>query len=73
MLRKLLWESIEEWNTLHHKWCATAFSLLDVNSLQKEVTRFVQAVYLLEKGLSIYSYLYNLFFILFYLRKYYYL
>ncbi|XP_057306686.1 dynein axonemal heavy chain 6-like [Hydractinia symbiolongicarpus] len=60
MLRKLLWESIEEWNTLHHKWCATAFSLLDVNSLQKEVTRFVQAVYLLEKGLAANSLVSNL-------------
>ena len=50
MLRQLLWESIEEWSHLHNAWRLTSFSELDVAYLHKEMSRFVQAIYLLEKG-----------------------
>ena len=50
MLRQLLWQSLNEWDQLHKKWIETAFNILDVNLLQKEVSRFVQTIYLMEKG-----------------------
>ena len=50
MLRQLLWQSIKEWEQLHQNWIRSSFSSLDVNVLQKEVSRFVQTIYLMEKG-----------------------
>ena len=50
MLRKLLWESMCEWSELVERWKETPFVQLNVNVLQKEVTRFVQTMHLLEKG-----------------------
>lgn len=58
MLRQLLWQSLKEWNELHTKWNETPFLMLDVNLLQKEVSRFVQTVYLMEKGNNSYCYCY---------------
>ena len=49
-LRKLLWESLEEWQRLVQDWQLTPFESLLVDDLQKDVTRFVQTVFLLEKG-----------------------
>lgn len=49
-LRRLLWESQEEWESLSVQWKETAFDSLDVDSLQKNVNRFTQTVYMLEKG-----------------------
>ena len=51
MLRQLLWQSFKEWDELHRKWIQTPFSNLDVSLLQKEVARFVQTIYLMEKGM----------------------
>ena len=53
MLRKVLWDSLGEWSILHNRWNDILFSSLDVGKLQREVTRFVQTVYLLEKGMLI--------------------
>jgi len=50
MLRQLLWQSFKEWDDLHRKWVRTPFSNLNVSLLQKEVARFVQTIYLMEKG-----------------------
>ncbi|XP_065071378.1 dynein axonemal heavy chain 6-like isoform X2 [Rhopilema esculentum] len=50
-LRKLLWESMEEWEVLVNQWKSTHFDALAVDDVQKDVTRFVQTVFLLEKGL----------------------
>ncbi|XP_067943512.1 dynein axonemal heavy chain 6-like [Watersipora subatra] len=50
-LRRLLWESSEELTKLVEEWTATTFDLLNVESLQKNVNRFTQTVYMLEKGL----------------------
>ena len=49
-LRRLLWESQEEWESLTVQWKDTAFDSLDVDALQKNVNRFTQTVYMLEKG-----------------------
>ena len=49
-LRRLLWESSEELTKLVEEWTATTFDQLNVESLQKNVNRFTQTVYMLEKG-----------------------
>ena len=49
-LRRLLWESQEEWTKLVDDWTSTAFDSLNVDNLQKNVSRFTQTVYMLEKG-----------------------
>ncbi|XP_032239531.2 dynein axonemal heavy chain 6 isoform X3 [Nematostella vectensis] len=50
-LRRLLWEATQEWQGLVEQWEATPFDLLSTENVQKDVTRFIQTVYLLEKGL----------------------
>eukprot|EP00105_Crassostrea_gigas_P038198 XP_019922346.1 PREDICTED: dynein heavy chain 6, axonemal [Crassostrea gigas] len=50
-LRQLLWQSQEEWDKLYGEWTATPFDSLQVEQLQKNVNRFTQTVYMLEKGL----------------------
>ena len=49
-LRRLLWESQEEWDRLASDWTASAFDVLNVDNLQKNVNRFTQTVYMLDKG-----------------------
>lgn len=49
-LRQLLWQSQEEWDKLYEEWTATPFDSLQVELLQKNVNRFTQTVYMLEKG-----------------------
>ncbi|XP_019625905.1 PREDICTED: LOW QUALITY PROTEIN: dynein heavy chain 6, axonemal-like [Branchiostoma belcheri] len=50
-LRQLLWESLDEWAKLEEGWRATAFEQLNVDAVQKNVNRFSQTVFMLEKGL----------------------
>ena len=50
-LRKLLWESMDEWELLVDQWKATPFEALIVDDVHRDVTRFVQTVFLLEKGI----------------------
>uniref|UniRef100_H3AGF2 Dynein heavy chain linker domain-containing protein n=2 Tax=Latimeria chalumnae TaxID=7897 RepID=H3AGF2_LATCH len=50
-LRKLLWESQEEWENLYDKWMHTLFDQLNVDLIQKGVRRLSKTVYMLEKGL----------------------
>ncbi|PFX28824.1 Dynein heavy chain 1, axonemal [Stylophora pistillata] len=50
-LRCLLWESLQEWQGLVDQWEATPFETLNVDEVQRDVTRFIQTVFLLEKGL----------------------
>lgn len=50
-LRKALWMSTMEWNKLEKQWINTLFDALQVESLQKNVSKFTQTVYMLEKGL----------------------
>jgi len=51
-LRRLLWESSEELTKLVEEWLVTPFDQLNVENLQKNVNRFTQTVYMLEKGTS---------------------
>ncbi|XP_067884712.1 dynein axonemal heavy chain 6-like [Heterodontus francisci] len=51
MLRKLLWESRGEWEKLYTRWTDTLFDELNVDAIQKDVNRFTQTIYMLEKGL----------------------
>ncbi|XP_053375273.1 dynein axonemal heavy chain 6-like isoform X4 [Mercenaria mercenaria] len=50
-LRRLLWQSQEEWTKLVDEWTATSFDALPVETLQKNVNRYSQTVFMLEKGL----------------------
>ncbi len=49
-LRCLLWESLQEWQGLVDQWEATPFEILKIDDVQQDVTRFIQTVFLLEKG-----------------------
>lgn len=49
-LRRLLWQSQEEWTKLVDEWTATSFDALPVETLQKNVNRYSQTVFMLEKG-----------------------
>ena len=51
-LRRLLWESQEEWDKLEKEWTTSTFDSLQVDGVQKNVNRFTQTVYMLEKGNS---------------------
>ncbi|XP_035825271.1 dynein heavy chain 6, axonemal [Aplysia californica] len=50
-LRGLLWQSLEEWGKLVEDWTTTSFDSINVEGLQKNVNKFTQTVYMLEKGL----------------------
>eukprot|EP00079_Xenopus_tropicalis_P035681 XP_017949452.1 PREDICTED: dynein heavy chain 14, axonemal [Xenopus tropicalis] len=52
-LRKLLWESKEEWVKLSTEWKQTAFELLNVDVIQRDVNRFSHTLFILEKGLPV--------------------
>ena len=49
-LRCLLWDSLQEWQGLVDQWEATPFETLKIDDVQQDVTRFIQTVFLLEKG-----------------------
>ena len=51
-LRRLLWQSQEEWTKMVEEWTATSFDALPVEMLQKNVNRYSQTVFMLEKGIS---------------------
>lgn len=49
-LRKLLWQSLQEWETLVDNWKATVFEALSTETMQNDVNRFIEIVFMLEKG-----------------------
>lgn len=49
-LRRLLWESSDEWGKLVADWTITQFDELNVDVMQKNVSKFTQTVFMLEKG-----------------------
>ena len=55
-LRCLLWESLQEWQGLVDQWEATPFETLKIDEVQQDVTRFIQTVFLLEKGTLLLAY-----------------
>jgi dynein heavy chain len=50
-LRKLLWESQQNWSILYHKWTNDLLAKINIDDLQKEVNKFTQNIYMLEKSL----------------------
>ncbi|XP_067420874.1 dynein axonemal heavy chain 14 [Emydura macquarii macquarii] len=50
-LRKILWDSLAEWGKLSFRWKRTLFENLDVDLIQKDVSRLMQTIQMLEKGL----------------------
>ena len=51
MLRKLAWQSSDEWDDQYASWLGSPFSTLDVLKMQKDVSKYIQTVHHLEKGL----------------------
>ena len=49
-LRKLLWASITEWDSLVKEWLNKLLDDIKVDLLQKDVNRFTQNIFMLEKG-----------------------
>ena len=49
-LRRLLWESSDEWGNLVEDWTDAQFDCLNVDVMQKNVSKFTQTVFMLEKG-----------------------
>lgn len=50
-LRKLLWESQQKWTKLYREWTNTILEAIDIDLLQKDVNKFTQNIYMLEKAL----------------------
>ncbi|KAG5830594.1 hypothetical protein ANANG_G00312350 [Anguilla anguilla] len=50
-LKQLLWDSMEEWESLQAGWMESMFEELDPEDLNAQVMRFVKCVTQLEKGL----------------------
>jgi hypothetical protein len=49
-LRRMLWESVVEWDEISPTWLRAAFDTLDVDGIQATVHKFIQTIYVLEKG-----------------------
>lgn len=50
-LRRLLWESSDQWKRLVNEWEEQPFDHLNVDEMQKTVNKLMQTIFLLEKGL----------------------
>lgn len=50
-LRQLLWQSINEWDQLVRSWLSKLIDDIRVDIIQKDVNRFTQNIFMLEKGL----------------------
>ncbi|XP_064133022.1 dynein axonemal heavy chain 14 [Loxodonta africana] len=50
-LRKLLWDAQEEWGTLFWEWRTSSLQSLDTESVQRNVSKWMQIILVLEKGL----------------------
>ncbi|XP_048968435.1 dynein axonemal heavy chain 14 isoform X2 [Canis lupus dingo] len=50
-LRKLLWEAQEEWRTLFWEWRNTTLHSIDIESVQRSVSKWMHKITVLEKGL----------------------
>ncbi|XP_042636359.1 dynein axonemal heavy chain 14 [Orycteropus afer afer] len=50
-LRKLLWEAQEEWATLSWEWRNTSLQSIDIESVQRNVSKWMHIILVLEKGL----------------------
>lgn len=52
-MRCLLWESLREWQGLVDQWEAASFETLKIEDVQQNVARFIQTIFLLEKGICV--------------------
>ncbi|KAM3865367.1 dynein axonemal heavy chain 6 [Diretmus argenteus] len=50
-LKKLLWDSLEEWESLNDGWMQSTLDQLDPEQLSAEVNRYTNTISTLEKGL----------------------
>uniref|UniRef100_A0A8C5LFK9 Dynein, axonemal, heavy chain 14 n=1 Tax=Jaculus jaculus TaxID=51337 RepID=A0A8C5LFK9_JACJA len=51
MLRKLLWEVQEEWGSLFWEWRSCSLQSIDVDLVQRNVSKWLHMIIVLEKGL----------------------
>ena len=49
-LRRLLWESSDQWTHVVKEWKEQPFQRLNVDEMQKTVSKLMQTIFLLEKG-----------------------
>ncbi|XP_078146083.1 dynein axonemal heavy chain 6 [Centroberyx gerrardi] len=54
-LKQLLWDSLEEWDSLHDGWMQSTFEQLDLEHLSSQVTKYGKHINQLEKGLPLNS------------------
>nr|KAF6302477.1 dynein axonemal heavy chain 14 [Pipistrellus kuhlii] len=50
-LRKVLWEAQEEWRALFQEWKASTLRDIDIESVQTHVSKWMNLMFILEKGL----------------------
>ncbi|KAG8519328.1 Dynein heavy chain 2, axonemal, partial [Galemys pyrenaicus] len=50
-LRKILWNAQEEWGAVFCKWRGSTLSSIDTASVQRNVSKWMQKIFVLEKGL----------------------
>lgn len=50
-LRRLLWESSDQWARVVKEWKEQPFESLNVDDMQKTVSKLMQTIFLLEKGM----------------------
>ena len=49
-LRKLLWESSDQWTCVVKEWKEQPFDNLNVDEMEKTVSKLMQTIFLLEQG-----------------------
>lgn len=52
-LRKILWEAQEEWGTLFQEWRNCTFQSIDVDLVQRNVSKWLHKIFVLERGKSV--------------------
>ncbi|XP_068841823.1 dynein axonemal heavy chain 14-like [Capricornis sumatraensis] len=50
-LRKILWDAEEEWGTLFWEWRNSTLDSIDTESVYRNVSKWMQIIFVLEKGL----------------------
>lgn len=53
-LRKLLWDAQEEWGTLFWEWRSSTLHRIDIESVQRSVSKWMHIIFILEKGKSVF-------------------
>ncbi|XP_062066750.1 dynein axonemal heavy chain 14-like [Lepus europaeus] len=59
-LRRMLWETREEWGSLYQEWKSCSLQTVDVESIQRNVLKWLDTIPVLEKGLPANDVLTNL-------------